>query len=327
MNHPTRPVVPAQLRQTRLLVLAWTRHFLGESFLHPVAVENPGGEDITLEFTTDRMRIGEADAIWFHGPTIEDLPPKRPGQRWIMMSMESAANYPNIASPLLQRFFEITMTYRLDSDVPCVYPSWREYGSFRRMNSADGMTRGACLYIASNPVRHRDDYVRELMRHIPVDCLGRCLNNHRIEGFVTGSDRWARGGLQSILPVLDAYPFYLAFENSIAEDYVTEKVFHALATGAVPVYRGAPNVREFMPHDDAVIAVADFDSPAHLAEYLRHVQADADARRGHLAWKQRDHGERFRRIVDLGNVDSRARLAVKLAHGCGRECRCGGRLR
>ena len=31
-------------------------------------------------------------------------------------------------------------------------------------------------------------------------------------------------------------------ENSLAEDYVTEKVYDALAAGCLPIYYGAPNI-------------------------------------------------------------------------------------
>ena len=32
-------------------------------------------------------------------------------------------------------------------------------------------------------------------------------------------------------------------------------------------------------------------------------------------------------LVDLGSIEPQLRMAVKLAHGCGRSCRCGGRMR
>ncbi|PQP96563.1 alpha-(1 4)-fucosyltransferase [Prunus yedoensis var. nudiflora] len=38
------------------------------------------------------------------------------------------------------------------------------------------------------------------------------------------------------------YKFVLAIENTMTESYVTEKLFYALDSGAVPIYFGAPNV-------------------------------------------------------------------------------------
>ena len=38
--------------------------------------------------------------------------------------------------------------------------------------------------------------------------------------------------------------FVLAFENSVCNDYVTEKIYDVFAAGVVPIYLGAPNIDE-----------------------------------------------------------------------------------
>lgn len=122
----------------------------------------------------------------------------------------------------------------------------------------------------------RDEYVAELMRHIAVDAYGACLNNRRWQedlGRPTKNATFAR------------YPFTLALENSVADDYVTEKFYDPLLMGSVPVYLGAPNVGEFAPGDDCYIDVRDFDGPAALAALLRGLLADADAYRELHAWR------------------------------------------
>ncbi|KPI84270.1 putative glycosyl transferase [Leptomonas seymouri] len=43
------------------------------------------------------------------------------------------------------------------------------------------------------------------------------------------------------------YKYVLAFENSIEDDYVTEKVYNALLSGALPLYVGAMNIDEYIP--------------------------------------------------------------------------------
>lgn len=123
------------------------------------------------------------------------------------------------------------------------------------------------------------------------------------------------------------YKFYLAFENSRTTDYVTEKAFHALVCGVVPVYLGAPNVREFMPDDGAVIVASDFSSVRELADYLCYLDEHDDAYDKHLRWKRAGYSTRFERLLDLGSIDPQLRMAVKLAHGCECSCRCGGRRR
>ncbi len=42
-------------------------------------------------------------------------------------------------------------------------------------------------------------------------------------------------------------------ENSIATDYVTEKLYDAFVAGCVPVYYGAPNIEDLLPDPDSII--------------------------------------------------------------------------
>ena len=320
------PRIPQDLARHELKVLIWNEHFYGDDYLQPVVVNNPHGPDIYMQFTDDRSEIAEVDALWFHGPTLKDMPPRAEKRvPWVLMSMESNHNYPGQDSQAARLTFDIFMTYRLDSDVPCIYPSWHHYGDFKQAPAAHaGPSQGAlAAYIASHAVAHRDELVAELMQYVPVDSLGRCLNNASLDDFVVGT--WDKGGWESVLSVLPHYKFYLALENSCTRDYVTERVFHSLVCGSVPIYLGAENVREFMPDDDAIILASDFPSVRALADYLLHLDSDDEAYQRHLAWKQRPHREAFTRLLDFGSSDPRERLAIKLAHACDRSCGCGGR--
>ena len=55
--------------------------------------------------------------------------------------------------------------------------------------------------------------------------------------------------------VLRRYKFYLAFENSMVEDYVSEKMFEGLIAGSVPIYRGSQDIGQFLPSNMSVINV------------------------------------------------------------------------
>jgi len=251
-----QPEIPVDLIKTDLTVLAWTDHYFGDDYLFPLTVPNPKGNNIRLTFTTDRNQLSQVDAVWFHSPSIRDMPAladKR--QPWVLMSMESEANYPGIASMAAEVRFDLFMTYRLDADIPCIYPNWHQYGDFLQWASGHEQPANGALasYIASNPVAFRDECAMELMQSISVDSLGCCLNNRKIDEVVDSNGAQSAG--ESIFKVLPNYKFYLAFENSRATDYVTEKVFRALATGTVPVYLGASNVRDLMPDNLAVISV------------------------------------------------------------------------
>ena len=57
--------------------------------------------------------------------------------------------------------------------------------------------------------------------------------------------------------LLSPYPFTLAFENSMADDYASEKVYNPLLVGSVPVYAGAPNIENLVP-PRSIIRLSDF---------------------------------------------------------------------
>ena len=80
------------------------------------------------------------------------------------------------------------------------------------------------------------------------------------------------------------YMFTLAAESVQADDWVTEKVYQALAVGSVPVYLGAPNVANFLPCRNCIVNAADFASPAALGGHLRYLMDNATAYDALLAW-------------------------------------------
>jgi hypothetical protein len=83
-----------------------------------------------------------------------------------------------------------------------------------------------------------------------VDAYGACLHNRN---FPDGDK-----GIKSKLSTIGKYRFVITFENSNERDYVTEKIFHALHVGSVPIYMGAPNIDEFLPHPLAAIKASDY---------------------------------------------------------------------
>lgn len=48
-----------------------------------------------------------------------------------------------------------------------------------------------------------------------------------------------------LLNVFNQYKFILCFENSYQNGYVTEKIFNCFFSGAIPIYKGAPNILDY----------------------------------------------------------------------------------
>ena len=59
----------------------------------------------------------------------------------------------------------------------------------------------------------------------------------------------------TILPCYfaDKYKFHLAFENAVCDDYFTEKLVRPFHLGAIPIFYGSKNVRDFAPRRNAFV--------------------------------------------------------------------------
>lgn len=53
---------------------------------------------------------------------------------------------------------------------------------------------------------------------------------------------------------------------------MTEKILQALRQGAVPIYHGALNVKELLPHPNAAVLTEDFESVQAAMEYANKVR-------------------------------------------------------
>lgn len=183
--------------------------------------------------TTDiRDNVEQFDAIVFHlrSWTRNDLPTKRsPHQRYVFWSMESPA-WRYVNTDLMGGFFNWTMTYRWDSDVVRPYgwieptgsvPLHPDEATLKQLikspatrNYAEGKTKMVAWFV-SNCVSFsgRGEFVEHLQRFVMVDVYGDC-------GTMI-CPRKREGECRNM--AAQKYKFYLSLENSLCQDYITEK--------------------------------------------------------------------------------------------------------
>jgi hypothetical protein len=225
------------------------------------------------EVTVDRDRFELADAVVFPVPTSVfdgNAPPPeraRPDQCWVLWSGESSVHFPQIDDPSYLARFDLTATYRFDSDIPIPY-LWDGMLSALAptLPVAERMSVPAAAFVSSPwDLCGRNDYLAELLGHLEIDSFGRVCHNRDL-----AEDR----GRETKLATAARYRFTLAFENSLAHDYVTEKFFDPLLAGSVPIYRGAPNVADFAPGERCFVDTASFAGPRELAAFIASVTDD-----------------------------------------------------
>ena len=103
----------------------------------------------------------------------------------------------------------------------------------------------------------RRDYVNLLQRYIPVDIYGKCGNHTCFPKFSRKCEHLLN----------TTYKFYLAFENSLCPEYITEKVWLRLKEDVVPIVLGGAEYDKYLPKH-SYINIKDFSSPRELAKYL-----------------------------------------------------------
>jgi alpha-1,3-fucosyltransferase 10 len=264
-------------------------------------------EEIRSAFIFDRALYENADAVIFHmpdlifgTPTIADvsklLKPK--GQLWVAWSMESAINYPVQDDLSFMRRFDLVMSYKRSADIWVPYcPSRWTWLEAMRRPLAVKTEEAPLVMFQSAPFNKscRIEFASELMNQIKVDSYGRILNNK----IPPQNDE----GTTTKLKTISRYKFCLSLENAIEADYVTEKLFDPLLVGAVPVYRGAPNVGDFVPGEHCFVDANDFSGPGELAEYIKYLDSNDEAYRRYFAWRNAPLSSKFEKNILDRQVD------------------------
>jgi hypothetical protein len=186
------------------------------------------------ETSDNRNDVQDYDAVVFHlrSWSRNDLPQHRsPHQRYVGWIMESAAwrEYMVDNSPMVN-FFNWTFSYRWDSDIVSPYgyvkpvhgrvplhpneKQMKEYLSNSKVDYANGKTKMAAWFVSNCLSKSkRNEMVNELQKHMQIDVYGNC-------GTMT-----CPRNMEDECREMAAknYKFYMALENSLCQDYITEK--------------------------------------------------------------------------------------------------------
>ena len=110
----------------------------------------------------------------------------------------------------------------------------------------------------------REKYVKELRKYIDVDIFGDC-----------GPRECPKSDMRHCMDILTfTYRFYLGFDNSLCQQYVTEffRTFRE-DTELVPVVLRGHDYKRYLP-EGTYINAADFRSPKDLAKHLLALSKD-----------------------------------------------------
>ena len=268
------PVILSHTKVLRILFLS-----------NQLSTKLPAGDRCTFMYgTLDHYNTSDVVIIQeriFSRPLPSYRPP---GQRWVFRGWEAAyrnfdttRKYRNMKAA---REFNYTMTYSVHSDFYLPYGKCKKVVSNPETvtEQIDKIVKSKTKLVAwfasdCMTVSMRENYIRQLMNHIQVDVYGGC-GNISCPKDTCETDT-----------ILQKYKFYIAFENTLNGEYITEKVWRSFTNGLVPIVYGALDTYSMILPKGSYIDVSDFTSPQELATYMFKVNSDETLFRSFFNWK------------------------------------------
>lgn len=173
----------------------------------------------TCHVTDNAALIEKVDAVVFNFDPVYYTWTRPPNQIWILWMLESPLHTATLKDMKAQ--INWTATYRADSTIVTPYEKFVSYKDkslppAAPRDYAAGKSKAVAWFVSNCGARNkRLEYAEELAKFIQVDIYGAC-----------GPYKCSRMDQDACLDVLRRdYKFYLAFENSNCDYYITEKFF------------------------------------------------------------------------------------------------------
>uniref|UniRef100_A0A7E4UVR0 Fucosyltransferase n=1 Tax=Panagrellus redivivus TaxID=6233 RepID=A0A7E4UVR0_PANRE len=210
--------------------------------------------------------------------------PKYPAHKkntvYVFYSQESTRNSPSLKRTNL---FNMTLGYRHDSPAASPYgytaklaPQSRKPPHAPVADEAliNGKTKGVAWFVSHcNTQSHRETLVKELQKHIQVDIYGSC-----------GPLNCRKGS--SCEKIDTDYHFYLSVENSICEDYITEKLWNqGYGNTVIPIVLKRKLVEPYAP-PGSFIAFDDYENLEAMGKHLNQLMKDKVAYSKYFDWRR-----------------------------------------
>lgn len=139
----------------------------------------------------------------------------------------------------------------------------------------------------------REEYVKELQKFIDIDIYGSCYHGSKLKDSQPDPCKSAFHKTQCLRKLFNSYKFYLSFENSKCNYYISEKYFkfynikYIFFVDLIPIVRGAKleHYLKRAPSNYSFIYADDFPTPQSLANYLVYLDLNQTAYEEYFAWK------------------------------------------
>lgn len=245
-----------------------------------------------------------ADVVIFSLQDFNEAPWRRsPSQLWVGTYFESPAHFPALTDENIVAQFNLTMGFRPNADMPVfnmVYDTFKDFDRLRNYPLPDWNTKHSndtpmmSVWISNCGIDKtgRLAILEKLAAQgITYASYGACRRTHEAGTALSKlqSDEWRRYAGESagaeLVAVAVNHLFFYAAENSVYPYYITEKVFHGLLAGSVPIYVGdALHLKMIVP-PRSIIYAEDYASVELLAAHVSNVAHDPVLYQSYLKWR------------------------------------------
>lgn len=192
--------------------------------------------------------------------------------------------------------FDITIDYRKESTIRWLYArNIIDNDTLFHDPAPINKKKNVVAFINSNcrTASKREQYVKQMMDIgiVNVKSYGKCLKNsnwpkdHRPSYILDPSDPKLAGKYE----IFHYSKFCIAIENSVVTSYNSEKLWHALACGCVPIYLGDTEINNYLPtiKERMYLDIRDFDyNMTALSLHVKFLMENDDEYNKLLQWKK-----------------------------------------
>ncbi|ELU10217.1 hypothetical protein CAPTEDRAFT_64958, partial [Capitella teleta] len=248
--------------------------------------------------TNDKTRISKADVVIFRGRRLDKIPLpfdlRRVDQSWVFYEFEppykvwektNLTKYNGVFNLTFTHSFNADMAYTAYLSKQCVRNNAR-FNKYKSVDYTVNKTRRgaqiAWMVSICKTQSQREYFVKVLQKHIPVDIYGAC---GELKCGSNNLSTWKTDNCdERLFSNRNSYRFYLAFENSLCEDYISEKLWRTMKMNIIPIVMGSVDYSTLLPRDTYINA-RDFETPEKLAVFLKKLIKDKKAYNGYVQRK------------------------------------------
>uniref|UniRef100_A0A0N5BDG4 Fucosyltransferase n=1 Tax=Strongyloides papillosus TaxID=174720 RepID=A0A0N5BDG4_STREA len=261
----------SEFKNNKKQILVWTTFFGSDD------LTNLQCKSLNCIVTNNKALLSTSDAVIFHFSDINltNIPNRTfPTQKFIYFTMEAPFSTSYYSTP--KDYFNWLMSYNRKSDILFQYGSrWINVGDRNNTNTTHRLDNNYKNILSSKKYKGivgfisncetnsgREQVIDKLSKYIKIDIYGKCSNDSVKKVSCPSNDKECEKDL------INSYYFYIAIENALCNDYVTEKYWSRYMYNSVPIVMRRDIYTDIGIPNSSLIAISDYQTSKDMVVHL-----------------------------------------------------------